>query len=135
MAIFEPWSIYLQEQVNLRGDDEVCIIGSDGFPVATVDAMNILPDYPERTGHSHWALHEGETYIERAPEDVLEIGRLIAAAPALLKAARLMVVWDDDTQEPCGQPPEECQCIFCDARLAVAAATGEPVSRHPLAVD
>lgn len=123
MAIFEPWSIYLQEQVNLRGDDEVCIIGSDGFPVATVDAMNILPDYPERTGHSHWALHEGETYIERAREDVLEIGRLIAAAPALLKVAREVVAYDDECLSPRDEPAGECGCIYCNARVAVELAT------------
>jgi hypothetical protein len=59
------------------------VIGADGFPVASVDAMPVLPGWAD-LGVGHWAEAPGRAYIERDEEEVWANGRLLAAAPQLL---------------------------------------------------
>ena len=87
MGVFPkgPWRVFDADA------DTPEITGADGFRVAEVADIAILPDYQERTGIAHWGRAEGVTFIERPAAEVRGAAHLIAAAPDLLAALEACV--------------------------------------------
>ena len=82
MGVFPkgPWRVFDADV------DTPDVVAADGFRVAEVADIAILPDYQERTSIAHWGRAEGVTFIERPAAEVRGAAHLIAAAPELLAA-------------------------------------------------
>ena len=123
MGVFPkgPWRVFDADA------DTPEITGADGFRVAEVADIAILPDYHERTGIAHWGRAEGVTFIERPAAEVRGAAHLIAAAPDLLAALEGMVADAEAIVEDYGIAACLCcadQCHYCAARAAIAKARG-----------
>lgn len=130
-----PWAVYgdgaITGGTNVMGDlVDLIVVGADGFPVAELPLTAILPDYIDRTGHSHWARGRGTAYVEREVEAISANAWLIAAAPDLFGVCADLVAFlelgEDETGQPCGDctPDEPCgyHSLLADARAVIARA-------------
>lgn len=108
-----PWTVG-------EGDYADTVFGPDGFEIAsTPQASAIHRDYfAERMGDDHWATTPGAHRDVRDGEGEAN-ARLIAGAPALLKAAKDA----DDVLAAHGFDPDNSP--RAELRAAIQSATGE----------
>jgi len=79
-----PW------KVDDYHEEECIVVAADGFPIGYAQQVCILPGYDEKLKVTHWSSHKGKAYVERPIEQAQANARLMAAAPDLLAAAKLI---------------------------------------------
>ena len=97
------------------------IMDARGFAIADMNSLAILPGYAEKLGIKHWGERPGVAYLELTDAETDANAVLMAAAPALLAAARGALEYLTDFLSPCD---DDCECVIHPLRAAVAAATG-----------
>ena len=123
-----PWSLPDSSSQNIFGGEiSVDVLDVDGFPIADVQFEPILHNWTERFPRmKHWAdgAESGKTVKTRDPEEAIANARLIAAAPELLDALKLLdeafCAYDYGTRE--GR--DKGRAALVAARAAIAKAEG-----------
>jgi len=117
-----PWAV--DEFPDYVDGSDMEVLDANHFPIADVRASPIINRWPERFPEmDHWAAgaDDGRTQIYRAQDELLANARLIAAAPDMLAALKMLRDADDmDVREGVSGTMGPEQRGIVDAVLAAA---------------